>query len=397
MPMKIRKFHSDQIFLNGQFGQDKIIITNEDGRIIDIDYQQNHDLSTSQYIAGAIVPGFINAHCHLELSHMKGLVPTGTTLLPFISSVVKYRDFPQEVIDQAIKENDAYMYANGIVAVGDISNKLDTAACKNTSKIQYYTFVEMFDFMQPALTQKTIEQYKVVYEGQSENERNKKSYVPHAPYSVSKSLFEFINKNNKAVSTVSIHNQETQAENDLFLNKSGGFIDFYNSFNFHLNDFDASGKTSIHYAIENMDAVHNTLFVHNTQTTVDDIKAATKWNKNIYWVTCPNANLYIENRLPYYQHFINLDQKVCIGTDSLTSNWQLSIWEEIKTIKKYCSYIPMETLISWATINGAEALGFENELGSIALGKQPGLIEIPFNINENDYCLIESGKITRII
>lgn len=375
--MKIRKFHSDHIFLNGHFEQDKIIITNEEGRIIDIDYQQNHDLITSQFIDGAIIPGFVNAHCHLELSHMKGLVPTGTTLLPFINSVVKYRDFPQEIIDQAITENDAYMYNNGIVAVGDISNKIDTAACKNRSKIRYYTFVEMFDFMQETLTQKTIDQYKVVYEGQSENHRNKKSYVPHAPYSVSKSLFEFINKNNKEGSTVSIHNQETMAENELFLSKTGGFIDFYNSFHFHLNDFNATGKSAIHYAIENMDADQKTLFVHNTQTTVQDINAATEWNKNIYWVTCPNANLYIENRLPFYNNFINHNQKVCIGTDSLTSNWQLSIWEEIKTIKKYCSYIPIETLLRWATSNGAEALGFDDELGCIAMGKKPGLVEIP--------------------
>lgn len=375
--MNIRKFHSNNIFINGQFSQEKIIITNDEGKVLDIDYQQNHDLITSQFIEGAIVPGFVNAHCHLELSHMKGLVPTGTTLLPFISSVVKYRDFPQETIEQAIIENDAHMYNNGIVAVGDISNKMDTASCKNKSKIRYYTFVEMFDFMQETLTQKTIDQYKVVYEGQSENDRNKKSYVPHAPYSVSKSLFEFINKNNKEGSTVSIHNQETTAENELFLSKTGGFIDFYNSFHFHLNDFNAIGKTAIHYAIENLDANQKTLFVHNTQTSVEDINEATEWNKNIFWVTCPNANLYIENRLPFYTNFINQNQKVCIGTDSLTSNWQLSIWEEIKTIKKYCSYIPLETLLTWATINGAEALGFDNDLGSIAVGKQPGLVSIP--------------------
>lgn len=381
--MNYRKFQSPHCFINGKFEEGKIIITDEEGKILAIDEQLNHDLSSSKYVEGAIIPGFINAHCHLELSHMKGLVDTGTSLLPFISSVVKYRDFPEDIIQQAIKDNDEYMLKNGIVAVGDISNKLDTAYCKNNSKIRYYTFVEMFDFMQESNTERTIQQYKPVYEGQSENDKNKKSYVPHAPYSVSKSLFNFINKNNKSNSTVSIHNQETIAENDLFLTKTGGFLDFYHSFGLNLDDFRATGKSAIHYAIENMDANQKTLFVHNTQTSKDDIKAATIWNKNIYWATCPNANLYIENRLPDYRTFIETNQKVCIGTDSLTSNWQLSIWEEIKTIQKYCSYIPLETLLTWATINGAEALGYDEEIGSIEVGKKPGLIAIVTNPNTN--------------
>jgi len=65
-----------------------------------------------------------------------------------------------------------------------------------------------------------------------------------------------------------------------------------------------------------------------------------------------------------------------IGTDSLTSNWQLSVLEEIKTIKKYKSYVPVETLIEWACKNGAEALGYEDKLGTIEVGKTPGLVHI---------------------
>jgi cytosine/adenosine deaminase-related metal-dependent hydrolase len=65
-----------------------------------------------------------------------------------------------------------------------------------------------------------------------------------------------------------------------------------------------------------------------------------------------------------------------IGTDSIMSNWQLSIWEEIKTIKKFQSYVPLKNLIEWATINGAKALGFDKELGSIEKGKSPGLVHV---------------------
>lgn len=305
---------------------------------------------------------------------MKGKVDTGTGLLPFLYQVVSFRDVPMEEILAAIDRADQEMYEAGIVAVGDISNKIDTAARKRKSPIRYYTFVELFDFLQDAQAANTYRQHEEVYAGQSGEGGDRKSYVPHAPYTVSPALFALIRRANSAArGTVSIHNQETQHEDELFLSKTGGFLDFYNTFNIPINGFRPTGHTSIRYAIEHLDPEHRTLFVHNTMTRPEDIQAAQAWSDQVYWATCPNANLYIENRLPYYQHFLDNDARMTIGTDSLTSNWQLSVLEEMKTVARYQSYVPFETLLRWATLNGAEALGFEDELGSIEPGKRPGL------------------------
>lgn len=370
----MRKISADYIFpANEAPIAEGVIITDKTGKIQQIDQRTNHDPGSLEVYEGILVPGFINTHCHLELSHMKGKVDTGTGLIPFIKSVVAYRDHPMEEILEAIDNADREMYEGGIVAVGDISNKLDTAARKAKSPIRYYTFVEMFDFLQDSWAEKTFNDYKTVYDGQSGDNGNRKSCVPHAPYTVSPDLFQKINAANPAGVSVSIHNQETPDENTLFLQKTGGFLDFYSSFNFPIDQFQATGKTSIHYAMEHMDSSCRTLFVHNTLTTSADIQAAQAWNKDVYWATCPNANLYIENRMPYYQYFIDNNAKVTIGTDSLTSNWQLSVLEELKTISRFQSYIPLETLIRWATLNGAEALGFEAELGSLEVGKTPGI------------------------
>jgi len=372
----MRKITADYLFpASAKPIKKGVLIIDDNGKILGIDSRENHDESSLEIYKGAIVPGFVNTHCHLELSHMKGVAPTGTGLLPFLKTVVSQREVSEAKIIKAIEKGDQEMYDGGIVACGDISNKLDTVATKSKSAIKYYTFVEMFDFMQDD-ADFFYQGYKAVYDGQSEGNGNEKSASPHAPYTVSKTLFKKINALNTERKTVSIHNQETTHEDNLFLHKKGDFLEFYKMFNFSLKDFKKTGKTSIHYALENMDPKHRTLFVHNPLTSPEDLKTAMEWNpRNTFWATCPNANLYIENQLPNYQNFIDADAQVTIGTDSLTSNWQLSVLEEMKTIARFQSYVGLETLVKWATLNGAKALGFDKDLGSFDVGKTPGVNE----------------------
>jgi cytosine/adenosine deaminase-related metal-dependent hydrolase len=391
----MRKITADYIFpINQKPIKDGVVVIEEDGTIREIGLQHYYDDKELESHRGIIIPGFVNTHCHLELSHMKEKVDTGTSLIPFISSVVKFRDFPQNLIDKAIENADKEMYNEGIVAVGDISNKTDTAFQKRKSMIKYYTFVEMFDFLQKDWTENTFNQYKSVFEQQADEDGNKKSMVPHAPYSVSKELFQMLAAANPDGCTVSIHNQETPDENLFFLKKEGAFLDFYKNFDINIDSFQPMGINSIDYALEYMNPACKTLFVHNTMSTKEDIEKAQAWNKNCFWATCPNANLYIENRLPNYQHFLDTDAKVTIGTDSLTSNWQLSIVEELKAINKYQSYVPFETLLKWATLNGAEALGYEDELGSLEVGKKPGLVLL--NV-KNEWKFKKNTKAKRLV
>lgn len=372
----MKKFSADLIYtVDSAPLKDTVVITDAKGKILAIDALVNHDPVTVEKHHGSIVPGFVNTHCHLELSHMKGIVDTGTSLIPFITAVVQKRNMQPDFIAEAIKKADQEMYDNGIVAVGDISNAKDTFEAKSKSKLRYYTFIEMFDFLQEGNAQSTFEAGNDVYQQLKVAKGSKKSFVPHAPYSVSKNLFKIIKQHNSKGGnlTVSIHNQETPPEQELFLSGKGGFKDFYSRFGISLDEFKPTKKTAIHYALKNLNPRNKNLFVHNTLTSKEDIEAAQKWSKNVFWATCPNANLYIENRLPNYQYFLETDAKMTIGTDSLTSNWQLSILEEMKTITRFQSYIPFETVLKWATLNGAEALGFEKDLGSIEVGKCPGL------------------------
>lgn len=373
-----------------------VVTTDDRGKIVDIspNFAESGDIARYR---GVLIPGFINAHCHLELSHMKGIVPTGTGLVPFIEKVVSLRNFPHEEILDAIDRADREMYQNGIVAVGDISNQTDTFSAKARSSLLYYTFVEMFDFLNPGLTEGVVKQYTEVYEAALAQDTGEVSLSPHSPYTVSNRLFQVINECNRSGVAVSIHNQETVEEHKFFTHKEGQLLDFFSRFGIDVDHFQPTGISSIHYTIEHLSRAFRTLMVHNTTTTAEDIRKAQQWNPEVYWVTCPNANLYIENRLPRYEAFLEENAKMCIGTDSLTSNWQLDILEEMKTIKRYQSYISESELILWATLNGAKALGFESTLGSLEVGKSPGINLLECHVQDGRFDLRDVSAVKRLI
>lgn len=385
---------ADYIFDGSAISEQTGIVLDQDNKIIEIIADGQFDKSKFTYFPGLLTPGFVNAHCHLELSHLKDKFNTGTGLIAFLYSVVSQRAFPQNIIDDAIIWADSLMYRNGIVAVGDISNKTDTIQTKKNSKIEYYNFIECFDFHQEDKYKYFLEPYLKVHEAFG---TLKKSLSPHAPYTVSANLFAEINHRNRDFEILSIHNQETTDEDALFLNKSGKLEEFFQKFGFDLNNFKPIQNTSIHYTMSKLSEQFQLLLVHNTMMKKQDIESAIQWNKNIYFVTCPNANLFIENRLPNYKEFINSNATLCIGTDSLSSNWTLCILEEIKTILKYQSFLSLEEVLQWATLNGAKALGMSDRFGTFKPGMKPG-INLISNIKPHHHTITisESSRVTKL-
>lgn len=139
---------------------------------------------------GIVCPGFVNTHCHLELSHMKGLMPKGSRLPKFVSQIPKLRQTSKVNKLKSIKEADQNMYKSGIVAVGDISNTTECLSVKKNSTMRYHTFVELFGLDKNKAEDLMREGLKTVEEHQSSN--LSVSLVPHAPYSLSTQLLKEI-------------------------------------------------------------------------------------------------------------------------------------------------------------------------------------------------------------
>lgn len=357
--------------VSGKPIKDGVIGINEDGNINailtaveakGIDDVKHHD--------GVLVPGFINTHCHLELSHLHGKIEEKTGLTTFIKQILSQRQQPEGEIISAMQNADAEMYDNGIVAVGDISNLLISKLVKLKSNIYYHTFVEVFGFNRPS--------EPIIAAGveiKNEFAPLKASIVPHAPYSVSTSLFNEIEKITTIDDVLSIHNQETVGENELFETGTGKFADFFAELGIAQSDAHTSGKNSIQYHLPQLAKSVNTLLVHNTFSSKTDVDFAKEQHQKLYWCLCPNANIYIENNLPDVDLLKNEGLKITLGTDSLASNHQLNILAEMRTLQEEKN-ISFEESLKWATLNGAEFLGINAQYGSLEVGKKPGIILI---------------------
>jgi aminodeoxyfutalosine deaminase len=369
--------------------------TDQNGKILEVAASMVADEITA--LNGILVPGFVNAHCHLELSAMKGLIAEKTNgMTGFIQQVVSKRFTLDESTQQkAMLNADSEMYNEGIVAVGDISNFNHSIETKSKSKIAYHTFVEVFG-ANPKDADQIFNKGSQLVDEYIAAGLNNTSITPHAPYSMSMELLSLINLNANANFPYTIHMQESLDEIDFCTNKSGPMHDFFRSIGVDVAAFNNNSK--IRPLANNLKQLNNCnplQLVHNTFTLPDEIAAANSLYENLFWCLCVNANLYITGNLPNLSCFKNLHDKVTIGTDSLASNHQLSILDELKTIHQYEPSIPFEQLIKWATINGANFLKLSEKFGKIKPGTNPGLVLIE-GINENNLLLTATASCKRI-
>ena len=366
-------------------GAGNALITDEDGQVIDI-VPVAEAGDNIEHFNGILSPGFINAHCHLELSHMKGRIPEKTGLVDFVFKVMAERHFTEAEILTGIEAAEKEMLQNGIVAVGDICNNAFTLAQKSKQQLRYYNFIETSGFP-PSAAAVRFERSAGVYQ-QFAALFPQSSLVPHAPYSVSQGLFALINAQ-ASQKVLSIHNQETEAENEFFQSGGGDFSRLYNALGIDISFFKPSGKTSLQSFLPYLTNQRTLILVHNVCTTKEDVeflqRSTINGQRSTFFCLCPNANQYITGSLPDVDLLMSQQCDIVLGTDSLASNHQLNILEEMKTLQQHFPHITTATLLQWATINGARALQMDNELGSFEKGKRPGIVLIE-NTAHNNLC-----------
>jgi aminodeoxyfutalosine deaminase len=377
-----------------------ILICEDDGTIIDIQKSPD-DLKEEEgleFYSGILVPCFVNAHCHLELSHLKGKIKEKIGLSDFVGALNHLRKEEPEILEQQIFKHDRMMYAAGIAAVGDISNSLSSLKTKRKSKLFYHTFVESFG-IHPSRAEKAFKHARFV-QNEFQQKGLKTSIVPHSPYSVSEPLFKKIKETVVAEhSIVSIHNQESRGEEQFFKDGSGPIAyHFQHNLGIDISHWEPTGKSSLTSVLHFLPKENPLLLVHNTFTEKVDIDFLKKQRsqENTFWVLCPNSNFYIENQLPPVSLFQDEKLNICIGTDSLASNQQLSVLAELITLQQHFPELTLEELLRWATFNGARALQIGRTFGSFESGKKPG-VNLITGVDFKKMKLTSNSKVKRLM
>ncbi len=368
--MTYRKFKADYLFTGEKLAEpDSVLITTTDGSVQDIlpAAEAGEDID---YYPGLLSPGFVNCHCHLELSHLRGVIPERTGLVDFLSTVIRHRGQAAEasLVRAAIADAEQEMLENGIVAVGDICNTADTLEQKRKGRLRYYNFVETIGFVEQAAAMR-FEQSMAICQEFGGNS----AIVPHAPYSVSPALFRLIAAQGEG-RVLTMHSQESEEENVFFLTGRGDFLRLYELLGLDVSFFKGTGKRSLESCLGYFRPEQAMILVHNVATREEDLQAAK--GRELYFCLCPNANLYIGGQLPDVDGLVRHGCRLVIGTDSLASNRGLSILDELKTLQGAFAWLDTPTLLRWATSNGAKALGLDGELGSFAPGRKPGVVQL---------------------
>jgi cytosine/adenosine deaminase-related metal-dependent hydrolase len=391
----MKRFSAQYIITNTSSPLKRGVVTTDDfGTIISIE-DTSGNLKESESIEfhnGIIIPGFVNCHCHLELSHMKGAIEKGSGLEGFIFQVRNEREKESHTIYESAFSADNDMYNSGISLCADICNSPVTFPVKKNSRISYINLLEVFG-IDPEKASRRIDEISSVAE---EAEKSGLPYflVPHSAYSMSLSLLRLLREKSMNNKITSVHFAETAAEKEFLADHSGPLMDTYRKSGLIPGRLETvSDHASV--VLNEITPAGNLLLVHNTfveQELIEELKK----RKNLYWCLCPNSNLYIENAVPPADLMKSTGCIIIIGTDSLASNNQLSIISELITLQLNFPSLSIVELIEWGTINGAKALGQADKFGTIEVGKNPGLVLVE-NVDLLNMKLLKESYVTRLI
>lgn len=374
----MRRIAAHYLIDRGRITPRPVVECDDEGRIVSVGVWERLDnMPQTEFYAGALTAGFVNAHCHLELSYLRGAIERGTGFGGFARAIGQVRgNFTMQERAQALAAASERMWQEGVQAVADIINDDTTLEYKLSSRIYYRNFAELFGLRaDPTALQHLLTSPNT-------------SLTPHSTYSLQSEAFSLAAQND----TISIHFMESPDEEALYRGE-GSLATWYERMGWQCDFLDYGSPTKRITGQVAKDK--HVLLVHCCCLKESDYKAlAEHFLTPPTFVLCPQSNDYISGLKPPAELLLRCGARVAIGTDSLASNHNLSIIEELKCLPQ----IPLATRLEWATMGGATALGISNETGSVEVGKRPGLVIVEGIENiDGEWQLAPSATSRRII
>jgi cytosine/adenosine deaminase-related metal-dependent hydrolase len=345
-------------------------VTIQDDRIVSVDDRPSSTDPVTDLGDVAILPGFVNAHTHLDLCGMLGKFPPSDNFAGWLRAVIDHRRSQSHAATiDAIHMGLADCRKFGTTTLGDISAGGMSWQCLTESPMWAVCFREALGLSRER-ARAAWETARDEYVSQAATERCWMGLSPHAPYSVRFSLFRRIGKLARRFPVpVAVHLAETPEEADLLRRHNGSFAAFLRD----VGAWSPSGLCKSHDdVLTYLREIPNLLLVH-----CNYLSPSNAIPPGATVVYCPRTHAAFGHAPHPFRQFLAAGVRIALGTDSLASNPDLSVLAEAREVRIQHPDFPGNDLLRMATLSGAEGLGFAEHTGSLTPGKAADLVVLP--------------------
>ena len=338
-----------------------------------------HDAQTPQGVVrdlgpGVLMPGLVNAHCHLELSHLAGRLEDERGFVPWVEAVVGARgEATPEAVEAATAEAIRALVASGTVAVGDVSNGLGHLPMLSRSGLAAaIVFYELLSW-DPSKAEAVLRfaEARAREVAQDVPGHVQVRLAAHAPHSVSAPLLRALARSG---GPAAIHLAESAAESAFLADGKGEWAGFLERRGLGQVAFTPPRQSPVAY-VDGLGALHPGLVAaHCVQ--VDDADIRVLAARGVAVAVCPRSNLCLGVGVPPVPAMQAAGVALAIGTDSLASAASLDLMEDVALLHREFPDLAPAQLVRMATLGGARALGL-SDLGTIEPGKHAALAYAP--------------------
>jgi aminodeoxyfutalosine deaminase len=374
------------VFKQPDLLENAAVVVSEDGHILQVDsWNRLSAISTAQvedWGSAILLPGLVNAHTHLELTHLHNQLTEFTSFTDWILQLIRQRQDWTAAMYRASTEKGAQLsLASGTTLVGDITSSGVGWTAVSDVNLRRVVFEEVLS-LAPDRIELVLAQLTELIHSAETRPRQVHGVSPHAPYSVGPDLFrqtaEFARREKRRLAT---HIAETKAEVEFLLTATGEFRDFL----LNIGALPANWQSPKTSPIAYLDSLNvlgpSCLLIHCNYLDNESIMRIAQSRSSV--VYCPRSHSFFGHENHPIRQLLDTGVQVALGTDSLASNHSLSVLDEMRHLYTHRPDITPQEIFQAATIYGAIALGFDGMLGRLEAGylADVTVLALPDNLN----------------
>ncbi len=334
--------------------------------------KQFPDASLREFPSCAILPGFVNAHTHLELSHLHRRARYEGDFTNWVRRIMPGRLEGQANREQTLTDAAWQSIQAGVTAVGDICFEHRAWPVLANLPLRKVCFAEVFG--RGAEISRPAEYLQTCIAETLQDEKLRLGISPHAPYSVGPELYRYAAKLAREHRLpLATHLAETPEETQFLLTGDGPWKKFMQDIGKWEDSFSAPGKTPVRYFLD-LDLNAPFVLAHVNYLDAEELDGLARSSHSVAF--CPRSHAFFGHPEHPVENMLRRGINVCVGTDSLASNESLSVLDELRFLKREYPRLPNAQILKMGTIAGAEALGWDHRIGSITAGKAADLVGI---------------------